>query len=97
MKEFINEFKRTCKHLASCLPETKFIETDKGGFFVKGNRKIGTILVDNKNRPLDDGKSFKINKWKNGFGLNVDSRERCCYYALKKSVSKGLGIPYKDF
>ena len=40
----MKDLHKTCDHLASCLPDTKFIKTKKGGFFEKGNRKIGVVL-----------------------------------------------------
>ncbi len=83
----IKNLKVTCNQIASCLPGTKFVETRNGGYFVKGNRKLGAVVS-----PSSDVSSVKINKWKDGFGLNVNPKQTMDYISIKKSVKRGLGI-----
>lgn len=82
---YVKNLKNTCNHMASCLPGTKFVETRNGGYFVKGNRKLGVVVS-----PSSD--VLKINKWKDGFGLNVNPKETMNYISILKSVKRGLGI-----
>lgn len=89
MLRSIKLLKETCNQIASCLPDTKFIETKSGGYFVKGKRQIGIVPTNTQKKSND---SFKINKWKNGYGINLDKRDVCMYYDIKDSVKKGLGI-----
>lgn len=86
----VHGFKSTCKQIASCLPDTKFVETRYGGYFEKGKRKIGAVVSRNQKDDYDS--SLRINKWKNGFGLNVHPSMVFDYYSLKDSVKRGLGI-----
>lgn len=81
---------KTCNHLASCLPNTKFVETKWGGYFQKGNRKIGITISPWQSK--DSSKSLKINKWKNGYGINLNPIDVGYYTGIKESVKKGLGI-----
>ena len=87
----MKDLHKTCDHLASCLPDTKFIKTKKGGFFEKGNRKIGVVLKS-QNSNSNFEKNFKINKWKKGYGINIHPMYKCSYTAIRESVCKGLGI-----
>lgn len=86
----VNHLKKTCNHIASCLPDTKFVETKNGGYFQKGNRKLGAVVSPWQKNDLDS--SLKINKWKNGYGLNVHPNDTGMYTFLKESVKRGLGI-----
>lgn len=81
--------KKTCNHLASCLPNTKFIETKSGGYFVNGKRQIGVVM---SKKEKNSNESFKINKWKNGYGISLDSSYVGHYTKIRESVIKGLGI-----
>lgn len=87
---YVKYLKKTYNHIASCLPNTKFVETKNGGYFEKGNRKIGAVVSPWQKD--DRNSSLKINKWKNGYGLNVHPKDTKSYTFLKKSVQKGLGI-----
>lgn len=90
IKDDIKDLKITCNHMASCLPNTKFIETKKGGLFVNGKRKIGVYVDPTINYKYEE--SFKIRKLKYGFGLRVHPSLTASYHDMKKSVKKGLGI-----
>ena len=86
----IKQLHDSCEYVASCLPNTKFVETKKGGYFQKGNRKVGVLL--SPNQKLDIQKNFKLNKWKSGFGLNIHPIHCGQAGFMFKSVKKGLGI-----
>lgn len=86
----IEHLKSTCNQIASCIPGTKFVETKNGGYFEKGKRKLGVVVSPWQKDDLDS--SLKINKWKNGFGLNVHPKDTGMYSLLKGSVKKGLGV-----
>ena len=86
----VKHLQQTCEHMASCLPDTKFYKTKNGGFFKKGNRTLGAVVSPKQKDDMDS--SFKINKWKNGYGLNIHPNDTGMYTFLKESVSRGLRI-----
>ena len=87
----LKKLKNTCNYISETIPGSKFIKTKWGGYFEKGNRKIA-ITISKKNKT--DEQSFKINKWKKGFGINLDQRDISRMTKIRTSVKKGLG--YKD-
>lgn len=91
-KEQVNELQITCKQIASCLPNTTFTQTSSGGFFVnnKNQRRLGTVVNFKTDSKRND--SFKINRFKNVFGLNVNYKNVKDYTSICESVIKGLGI-----
>ena len=87
---YVKYLKKTCNHIASTFPGTNFVETKWGGYFQKGNRKLGAVV---SNWQKDDtNASVRINKWKQGYGLNVHPKDVGMYSRLRESVKIGLGI-----
>ena len=85
-----NDFKNICKSIARSIPGAKFVETKSGGYFEKGNRKLGAVVSSWQKDNV--GSSFKINKWKKGYGINVNPKHTRIYSELNYSVRKGLGL-----
>ena len=87
----LSGLKETCNFVSKFMvKDSKFIETKWGGYFEKGKRKIGITISPWQSKDVE--KSLKINKWKNGYGINLHPFFARYSRGIRNSVKKGLGI-----